>query len=263
MIHELDRLVEQPFGAHFADDAVNARLRAAIAPCQPVDRHAAAEAAVDLFLDVFGQGLRCVRKDGRFRVMLIVVLERVTDRFDGTPCLAGNATADFGRAAACPRQTPGAVDDLVAFGIRHLAELPAPLHVAGVPGDEPLDRRLQKADSFAISEHEPPAHQPAVPPTVDRFGRNLKPLADVFDRQHLLGRILGLDVRAVRQIFNEQPQIVGRIFAGDEQIGIHFRTIGRDAQAQILVTVVLRAKSSSSSNCSALSICARRTSRGA
>ena len=78
---------------------------------------------------------------------------------------------------------------------------------------------MQKPDSLAAVEHEPPAHQPLLPPARNRLRRNIEQLAQFFDRQHLLAGRLGLDVGRFRQILDEQPQIVAGVLALDLQIG--------------------------------------------
>jgi len=192
------------------------------------------------FFDVFGQRLGRAREHGRFGMMPIEVFQRVTNRLDGTAGAAGNAPADLGRAGPRAGQPPGTRDDLVAFDVAHLGKLCAALDVAGMPRHKPLHRRFEEADPLAVPEHEAAAHQPAVPPPIDRLCRDLETLADVFDGQNLLGQALGLDVGAVGEILDEEAQIMRGIFAGDQQIRVHFRTIRGDPLAQILVTVILR-----------------------
>src|SRR5215475_11342381 len=123
MINALDRLIDQPLGAHLSDDPVDARLRPAIALRQSFDRHAAIEAPQDFFFHVLGERLRRVREDGRLRMLPVVVLKSIPDRFHGPSRFAGNAAADLGRASAYTRKATGADDDLVPLLVRHLAEV--------------------------------------------------------------------------------------------------------------------------------------------
>src|SRR5579872_3859977 len=139
VVNEFYGLVEQPLRSHFTHNAIDARLGAAITSRQSVDRHATPESTVDFFFDVVSQGLRRVRKDGCVWMELVVVFQSVPNRFDGAPRFTGDAAADFGRAAAGPRQSTSTVDDFIAFGIRHLSKLATPLDVACMPGDESLD----------------------------------------------------------------------------------------------------------------------------
>ena len=82
----------------------------------------------------------------------------------------------------------------------------------------------KKADPLAAVEHEPPADQPLLPPARNRLGRDVELLGQLLDRQHLLAGRFGRHVGRVRQVLDEQPQIVAGLFAGQLQVG---KRIGR------------------------------------
>ena len=146
-------------------------------------------------------------------MLLIELLQRVANRFDAAPHPLGHAAGHVGRAAAGTGQPPRPLDDPIALFVGQLAELRAAADALLVPGGEPVDRALQKPDSLAAVEHEPPADQPLLPPAGNRLGRDIEQLAQFFDGQHLLAGRLGRHIGRFGQVFDEQPQIVAGVFA--------------------------------------------------
>src|SRR5262249_14707417 len=158
------------------DNPIDARLGPAVTLRQSLGSDASTESSVDFPFHVVRQRLGRIWEDGRFRVMLIVILKRIPDGLDRPSQPPRQAPTDLRRAPASPSQSPGARNDLAALGIGELGELGAALDVVGMTRDEPLDRRLQETDPLAIAEHEATTDQSAIAPPIHGLRRNLEPL---------------------------------------------------------------------------------------
>ena len=86
---------------------------------------------------------------------------------------------------------------------------------------ERIDQRGQKADLPPAVEQDRQADQAPLAPAVDRLGRDVQLLADLFQRQHRLGHVLnGQGRHRVGQFRQEQTQIVNDVAADDQQVGM-------------------------------------------
>ena len=156
-----------------------------------------------------------VRKDRQFRMLLVELPNRRANRLDATPGPLGQTARNLRLAAAGSRQASSPIDDLLSLFVGKLAEPRTASHALLIRLHEPIDAAPQKTHALAAIKHQPPAHEPQLAPTRNGLGRNVELLGQLFDREHLLADVVGCHVGGIRQILDEQPQIVPQIFAGD------------------------------------------------
>ena len=166
---------------------------------------------------------------------------RIVERIVSTlrPGPLGQTARNLRLAAAGGRQAAGPVDDVLSLLVGKLAEPRTASHALLIRLHEAVDAAPQKADALAAVEHQPPAHQAQLAPTRNGLGRNIELLGQLFDREHLLADVVGRHVGRIRQILDEQPQIVPQIVAGDFARRRLRRPITGDAEADVFVGIRL------------------------
>ena len=148
-------------------------------------------------------------------MLLVELPDRRADRLDAAAGPLRQPARNLRLAAAGARQPAGPVDDLLPLLVGQLAEPRTARHALLIVLHEAVDAAPQEADALAAVEHEPAAHQPQLAPPRNRLGRNVELLGQLFDREHLLADVVGRHVGRVRQILDEQPQIVQQVVARD------------------------------------------------
>ena len=144
-------------------------------------------------------------------MLLVELTDRRANRFHATAGTLRQAARNLRLATAGARHAPSAVDDVLALLFRQLAEPRTANDALLVALHEAIDAAAQEADALATVEHQPTAHQAQLAPTRDGLRRNVELLRQLFDRQHLLADVFDVLIGGVRQIFDEQMQIVQQL----------------------------------------------------
>ena len=88
---------------------------------------------------LFGERIALFGENSHGGIFPVEILDGVSNGLDASVHIAGNLTNHFGKVVALACQSASPVDDLIAFGIGHLAETFAPLDAEFVLMNEPLD----------------------------------------------------------------------------------------------------------------------------
>ena len=141
--------------------------------------------------------------------------ESGADRFDATTGPLGQLASNL--RLACPGlgHLAGPIDELFALLVGQLAEPGTPLDTLGIVLDKPIDAAAEKADPLAAVEHQAAAHEPQGSPARNRLGRDVELLRQFLDREDLLADGISVELDRVGQVFDQQPQIVQQVRAGN------------------------------------------------
>jgi hypothetical protein len=171
---------------------------------------------------LFGEHIALFWENSHGRILPVEILDGVSNGLDASVHIAGNLTNDFGKVVALAGQSASPVDDLIAFGIGHLAEAFAPLDAEFVLMNEPLDARVQEPDSLAAFGDEPAGDQTLISPSGNGLGRNVEPLAQILDGVDRFGGFFETQVHRVGDVFDEEAKVMDRIFPFDQshRVGI-------------------------------------------
>ena len=120
-------------------------------------------------------------------MVAVEVLDRVTHRFGRPAQAAGDAPADLGqRGGAAPAQAAGTPQNLFLLLFRQLRKSAASATRSLFVARKGPTSDGKKADLAAAVAQDRQADQAALAPAVDRLGRDVQLLADLFQRQHRL-----------------------------------------------------------------------------
>ena len=130
------------------------------------------------------------RKHRLRRMILIVSLDGVTDRFHAAVEADGDPAVHVGRAGTGQSESAGPADDPVVLVLRQLAETAPPLDSERIVAHETLDGTGEKTNPSAAPDEVPFSDQAMVPPPRDGLGRNIELAGQILDRQHLISGCL-------------------------------------------------------------------------
>jgi len=125
-------------------------------------------------------------EDGLGGMLLIVPLDRVTDRLQAPVETACDPTMDVGGAGPGQRQTTGPADDAVVLLLRQLTEATAAIDPQGIVANKSLDGTRKKANASAAAHEVPLGDETMITPTGNGLGGDIEAVRQVFDRQHFV-----------------------------------------------------------------------------
>src|SRR4051812_20594405 len=114
-----------------------------------------------------------------------MLAENMQNRGRGAAEFLSDTPANFAFAAPAPLgQMPRAADDLLMLGSLNLRQIHRRAHLILMRCKESLDTGQKEADASPIVGEDKPARRQALaPPALNRFACDVKPLADILDRQ--------------------------------------------------------------------------------
>mmetsp|Transcript_81128 Transcript_81128/g.164311 ORF Transcript_81128/g.164311 Transcript_81128/m.164311 type:complete len:268 (-) Transcript_81128:96-899(-) len=198
----------------FVNHTIDRSPRTTVLFSKSIDRHTMTVFAVNDLLGRFGQRARSSRKNGLFRLFVVMMLKRVTNRFDTTSHLRSNTFGDLRRRTTSVGQTTSSVDNLELFSIGKLAKVTTSLDTIGVVLHEAFDATTQEAHSLTPLEEEFATDQALLSPSRDRLGRNVEPIAQLLNREDFFRNGIHGNVGGIGKIFHHQTKVFGGRLAG-------------------------------------------------
>ena len=241
VVDVVGQLLGQLFGPDFADHSVHRSPSPVKSFREGVHGNPPPVGVEDQLLDGPVEGTGHAGEDGRSWMGAVEVLDRVADRLGRPSQSAGESAADLGQRPAGGGEPAGGADDLFLFVVAQVREPAAALDLALVRRHELLDDGSREAEVPTAVVQYPPADQVVHRlPTAKGLRRHVQKLADLFERQHRLGRPLDRHGRQrTVQPVDEQPQIVVQVVAGNQQVRVRVRPEAGETEADELVRVLL------------------------
>jgi hypothetical protein len=225
----------------FVEDSDDAAAGASV-PFGQHDRRKASEVLlVEGSFVLFGEHIALFWENSHGRIFPVEILDGVSNGLDASVHIAGNLTNDFGKVVALAGQSASPVDDLIAFGIGHLAEAFAPLDAEFVLMNEPLDARVQEPDPLAPLGDEPAGNQTLISPSGNGLGRNVEPFAQILDGVDRFGGFFETQVHRVGDVFDEEAKVMDGILSFDQSHRVGIGTdLGHPIEQEIEWVVLRR-----------------------
>ena len=99
---------------------------------------------------------------------------------------------------------------------------------------------MQEPDPFAAFGDKPAGDQTLISPSGNGLGRNVEPLAQIFDGVDRFGSFFETQVHRVGDVFDEEAKVMDRIFPFDQSHRVGIGTNLGDTIEQEIERVVLR-----------------------
>ena len=131
-----------------------------------------------------------LREECLFRMDLVEVSDRVTDRFDAPTEFPGDPAADLGQRPARIGQSPGPDQNRRLFLVGQVREVLAALHAIPIRLQKLLHHRPGEPQLPAAVHQNPAGHETPQPPSPDRLGRDTELLTDLLEGQDFFDRLL-------------------------------------------------------------------------
>ncbi len=232
-----ERQTKEPLCAHLVNDAIDRRTGAVIAFGKHFHGNPLLVRGINHIFGTFVERAGYVREHRLFGMFLVKIPDRIPDCFRGSPQSLGDVTTDLGQGhPVISSQALGLAQNLFALGVGHLREPTPAFDAVGMVGQEAIYHLLRKGHHLSAFSHHAMTDQSELTPAPDGLGRDVPAPTDLLNRNDGLGSIVG----GQRQGGGHQPEVVQQIGPVDEQVWIRVWTEIGDAEANVLVRVLLR-----------------------